>query len=156
MKSKKTNRKSHSLTNPSNQSTLDKLINSSLLALAITIGISIALLLISTAIALSLPDPLSLIDPIGYVSLFISAFFGGFAASKLNKHSPYITSTICGLTFVILSMLISVAIPHSLSSGMDLWGRLALHTLSLVTFPLGALAGIKGAKKSKPNKKKRR
>ena len=153
MKSKKTNRKSHSLTNPSNQSTLDKLINSSLLALAITIGISIALLLISTAIALSLPDPLSLIDPIGYVSLFISAFFGGFAASKLNKRSPYITSAICGLAFVIFSMLISVAIPHSLSSGMDLWTRLALHVLSLVTFPIGALAGIKG---SKPQIKKKR
>ena len=154
MKSKKANRKIHSITKPNNQSSLDKLISSSLLALAITIGISIALLMISTAIAISLPEPLSLIDPIGYVSLFISAFLGGFASSKLNKRSPYITSALCGFLFVMLSMLISVAIPHSLSSGMDIWSRIGLHVLSLATFPVGSFAGIKGSKPQARKKKR--
>lgn len=156
MKNKKINRQSNSFAPSKNESTIDKLINSSVLGLAITAGISLAIILIATAIAISLADPLALVDPIGYISLFVSAFFGGFTCSKINKFSPYITSVLCGCAFIILSLLISVAIPHTLASGMNIWSRIGLHALSLATFPIGAFAGIKGAKKSKPNKKKRR
>ena len=155
MKNKKTKRTRTKSTSTNNQTTLDKLFSSSLMGLAITVGIALAILLLGTAIAISLPDPLALVDPIGYVSLFLSAFFGGFACSKLNKRAPYITSALCGCGFVLLSMLASMCIPHTLASGMDILTRLALHGLSLTAFPLGALAGIKGSKKAHPKKKRK-
>ena len=154
MKNKKTKHSRAKLTSQNNKTTLDKLFSSSIIGLAITVGISLTVLLLGTAIAISLPDPLALVDPTGYVSLFLSAFFGGFACSKLNKRSPYIASVLCGCGFVLLSMLVSMCIPHTLASGMDIPTRLALHSLSLAAFPIGAFAGIKGGKKSKPKKRR--
>ena len=156
MKSKKTNHKRKSVSSVSNQSFVDKLISSTILALAITIGISLALLLVATAIAISLPDPLALVDPIGYTSIFVASLLGGFACSKINKKSPYLTSIVCGSAFVIFSMLISFALPHTLSSGMDMWARLLLHVASLAAFPIGAFISVKGARKTHSRKKKTR
>ena len=128
----------------------------SLYALGISICIALVLLLGGTAIALATPDPTALIDPIGYVSVFSTAFFGGFASSKLNKKSPYLTSILCGAGFVLISFLVSFTLSHTLASGMDIWVKLLIHTLTFLTFPLGALAGVKGAEKSNHKKKKRR
>ena len=155
MKNKKTKHSRAKLTSQNNQTTLDKLFSSSIIGLAITVGISLTVLLLGTAIAISLPDSLALVDPIGYVSLFISAFFGGFSCSKLNKRSPYIASMLCGCGFVLLSMLVSICIPHTLASGMDILTRLVLHTLSLAAFPIGALAGIKGSKNTLRKKRRK-
>ena len=155
MKTKKINRK-HITPNSRSENSTDALLKASLISLFVTALISLLLMLVATGIAISLSDPLSLVEPIGYVSLYLSAFFGGFAASKINKHSPYLTSTFCGIGFVILTMIISFAIPHSLASGMNIPTRLCLHALSLATFPIGALAGVKGSKKSRPKRKKRK
>ena len=153
MKNKKTNRKKKSTSHASSQNAVDKLISSSILGLALSVGISIALLLIGSLIAISTNDPLALVDPIGYVSLFLASFLGGFACSKLNKQSPYLTGTVCGGAFVLLSMLISFSLPHTLSSGIDIWLRLALHVLSLALFPVGAIFGIKA---SRPKRRRKR
>lgn len=150
MKNKKAKLKRPS---PNNESSLEQAAKFSLAGLAITVAISAALLLLGTAIAISTVDPLSLIAPIGYVSTFISAILGGFACAKLNKRSPYACAALCGGEFVLLSMLLSFALPHTLASGMTVWTRLAIHVASLVAFPLGALLGVKA---SKPKRKKRR
>lgn len=136
--------------------TLDKTIKSIGVCLLITLGICLALLLIGTLIAYTTGDPTAFVDPIGYVSLFLGSFFGGFVCSKLSKHSPYITSAACGALFVLISMLFSFALPHSLASGMKIFTRLALHALSLITFPIGALVGVKSAENAPRKKKKKR
>lgn len=128
----------------------------SVYALGISICIALVLLLGGTAISLATPDPTALIDPIGYVSVFLTAFFGGFASSKLNKSSPYLTAILCGAGFVLISFLVSFTLSHTLASGMDIWERLLIHTLTFLTFPLGALVGVKEAEKSNHKKKKRR
>ena len=156
MKNTRSNHKQHTFSKQKDQSKFDAIINSALLGVLITIGISLLLLLFATAIAISFPDPLSLISPIGYVSLFVSAFFGGFVCSKLNKRAAYLSSTLCGCIFVIISMIISFAIPHTLASEIDIFTRILLHLLSLLTFPLGALAGIKGSKPVKSIRRKKR
>ena len=156
MKNKKPNHKRKVNSGASNQSFVDKLISSTIFGLAITVGISLALLLIATAIAISLPDPLALIDPIGCTSIFVASFFGGLACSKINKNSPYLTSIVCGSAFVVFSMLISFAIPHTLSSGMNIWVRLGLHTLSLIMFPFGSLIEVKSSRKTYSKKKNKR
>ncbi len=157
MKSKNTKRRIKPSRTTSSESTLDKTLKMALFGLLISSTIGIALILIGTALSLAMGDPTAFIDPIGYVSLFMSAFFGGFACSKLNRRAPYLTSMLCGGAFVILSMLMSFFLPHSLSSGNSIWTRLGLHTLSLLTFPLGSLVGMKSTDShAKVKRKKRR
>ena len=57
---------------------------SSALGLLITLIIAIALLLLGSLVAYYSNDPSAFIEPIGYVTPFISAILGGFACSKLN------------------------------------------------------------------------
>lgn len=149
MKHKKTKIRHHT---PQNEGSLENTLKNALYSLGISLAIGLALLLIGTAVALALPDPTALIDPIGYVSLFVTAFLGGFASSKLNKRAPYLTAIICGAGFVILSMLISFALPHTLASGMNIWARLALHLLTFAVFPFGTLVSVKA---SKPKRRRR-
>lgn len=136
-----------------NDTPLDKALRSTIYGALFTVAIGMFLLLASTAIALALPDPTSLTIPIGYFTRFATAFFGGFACAKLNKHSPYLTSLLCGAVFTALTFILSLALPHTLDSGMDIWQSIILYALSFFTFPAGALAGIKA---SKPTKKRRK
>lgn len=143
--------------NAKNETTLDRTLRTSFWGLLITIALSFALLLAGTAVAFLTDDPTAFVDPVGYVALFMSAFFGGFASAKLNKRAPYLTSALAGAGFVILSMLVSFTLPHSLASGSSIWLRLALHALSLLTFFIGAFASKKAsAPQRKPKRKKRR
>ena len=118
-----------------------------------TAAIGLALLLAGTAAAYLTPDPTAFVEPLGFVTLFITAFFGGFAASKINKRAPYLNAILVGAGFTLLSVLVAFALPHTLASGTELLPRILLRALSLATFPLGALVGIKA---SKPKKRKLR
>lgn len=151
MKSKKTNHNHKSA--PSHETTLDRTLKASFWGLLITVGISLALMLSGTGIAFMTDDPTAFVDPIGYVALFTSAFFGGFACCKLNRSSSYLTSALTGAYFVILSMLLSFAIPHEFSSKMDIFLRLGLHMLTFVTFLVGCFASQKAGE---PKKRKKR
>ena len=153
MKAKKRNHIHKAFLSDSSNSPLEQIMKSAGFGLLITIAISLALLFSGTAIALTTSDPTILIKPIGYVTLFVSAFLGGFACSKINTRSPYLTAMICGIGFVIVSMLFSFAIPHSLASGMDIMSRLLIHLSSIVSFVIGSFVSIKA---NKPNKKSRR
>lgn len=138
------------------ENVFDKILNSSLLGLAVTIGISLTLLLGGTAAVFLTDDPTAFVDPLGFVALFLSTFLGGFCCSKINKRSPYLTSVICGALFVILSMLLSFALPHSLASGENIWSRLAIHALSLACFPLGAFIEKKSSSTTVHKRKRRK
>lgn len=134
---------------------IDTALKSSFLGMLISAGVGLALLFASTAAALMTDDPTAFIDPIGYVSVFITSFLGGFICSKLDKSSPYLVGIICGAGFVVFSMLLSFALPHSLSSGMNIGMRLCLHVLSFLLFPIGTLVGVKSAKPRHKPKKRR-
>lgn len=118
-----------------------------------TAAIGLAILFAGTAAAYLTPDPTAFVEPLGFVTLFITAFFGGFAASKINKRAPYLNAILVGAGFTFLSVLVALALPHTLASGTELLPRILLRALSLATFPLGALVGIKA---SKPRKHKLR
>ena len=137
------------------QSKLDTALKSSFLGILFTAGVSLALLFASTAVALITDDPTTLASPIGYVSAFLSAFLGGFICSKIDKRSPYLVSALTGCAFVLLSMLFSFAIPHTLDSGMKIGLRLCLHALSFLLFPLGTIVGVKASKPQRKAKKRR-
>ena len=157
MKNKRLHVQSNKKSSAAMEGKIDTALKSSFLGILFTAGVSLAMLFASTAAALMTDDPLSLVEPIGYVSAFTSAFFGGFICSKIDKRAPYMTSAIVGGAFVLLSMLFSLALPHSLASGMKIWLRLLLHALSFVLFPIGTLAGIKASKskrKIKPRKRR--
>ena len=69
---------------------LDTALKSSFWGILISAGVGLALLFASTAAALMTDDPTAFVDPIGYVSIFVTSFLGGFVSSKLDKHSPYL------------------------------------------------------------------
>lgn len=137
------------------EDTLDKTLKNAFFGLLISAGISLLLLLVGTAAAFFTGDPTALVEPLGYVILFISTFFGGFACGKLNRRSPLLTSALCGFGFVILSMLISFVLPHTLASHLEAWQRLLMHLASFLCFPLGAIANKKADKKPKKRRKTR-
>lgn len=155
MKSKRISAKLHQKSNSHVESKLDTALKSSFLSILITAGVSLALLFASTAAALMTDDPTAFISPIGYVVKFISAFLGGFICSKLDRRSPYLTSALTGCAYVLLSMLFSFTLSHTLASGMNIWTRLALHVLSFALFPVGTIVGVK-SEKSQHKKKRRR
>ena len=135
---------------------LDTALKSSFLGVLFTAGISLALLFASTAAALMTDDPTSLVDFIGYASIFVSAFFGGFVCSKLDKTSPYLVGILTGAGFVIISILFSLVLPHSLASGMKILPRIGLHVLSFALFPIGTFIGVKSSKPKHKNKNHKR
>ena len=147
----------HSKKSPAKmKGTLDTALKSSFLGILISAGIGLALLFASTAAALMTDDPTAFVEPIGYVSIFVTSFLGGFLCSKLDKRSPYLVSILCGAEFVILSMLFSFTLPHSLASGMNIWTRLALHAISFALFPVGTLVTVKASKPKRNKVRKRR
>lgn len=135
-------------------SAMDKTIKSSFIGILITVGVSFTIMLANTAAALLTDDPTAFVTPVGYISPFVCALLGGFACSKLNKSSPYLTSAICACGFILLSMLFSFALPHSLASDINPLMRIGLHTLRIVTFLMGTLLGVKSA--ANPQKKRKR
>ena len=145
------NKKSHTKI----EGTLDAALKSSFLGILFSAGISLALLFACTAAALMTDDPTAFVDPLGYGILFVSSFLGGFICSKLDKHSPYLVSILCGAGFVILSMLFSLALPHSLASGTKILTRLCLHALSFALFPVGTIFAVKSSKPKRKIKKRR-
>jgi putative membrane protein (TIGR04086 family) len=136
-------------------SAMDKTVKSSFLGILITVGIGFSLMLASTAAALLTDDPTAFVTPVGYVIGFVTAFFGGFICAKLNKSSPYLTGAICGIAFLLLSFLISLALPHSLNSEMKIGLLLLLHVAKLITFILGTFIGVKSATNMHKKRKRR-
>ncbi len=156
MKSKKIKHKAAVRGNSANDSMLDTSLKKSFWGFLITIAISLALLLCGTAAAFTTDDPTAFAEPIGYVSLLISAFFGGFICAKLNTASPYLTSLFTGIIFLLTLIICALALPHTLSSDIESAYRFILYGAALALFPIGALAGTKSRRSRKPTKKRRR
>lgn len=139
----------------SNETTLDGTLRLGGIGLLLTYATALALLLISTAVVLATPDPTAFTEPVGYVCAFVTALLGGLFCSKLNVRAPYLTSAVCGLGFMLTSMLFSLAIPHTLASALPILTRLGIHAGTLLCFPLGALIGVKSGNKSPKKRRKR-
>lgn len=152
MKKSKTYRKIKN----SSEAPIDKTLKVCALGVVITFCIGFFVLLLGTAIAYSMPDATALVNPIGYTSIFITSLLGGFAISKLEGRAPFLASIITGICFVILSMLLSFALPHAYASGLDVIYRLILHAISLALFPVGTFLGIKARRPLRKNKKYKR
>ena len=131
---------------------LNTALKSSFLGILITVGSSLAMLLATTAAALMTDDPTAFVNVAGFASLFVSSFIGGFVCPKLNKQAPYLVSLLCGAGFVALIMLSSLALPHSLDSGMHPLTRLCLYALVFALFPAGTIVAIKS---SRPKQKRK-
>ena len=156
MKNQRTVHKSVRKNTLKKDSAIDKTLKSSFLGILVTVGVGFALMFASTAAALLTDDPTAFVTPIGCVLPFVCAILGGFICSKLNKSSPYLVSLLCGGGVVLLSLVASFLLPHSLSTGTNIGTRLLLNALTLAAFPLGTLISIKASNSNKPKHKKRR
>ncbi len=135
-------------------SVLISIIKSSLLSLVITFVISFVLLLLGTAVAYTNPDPAALVTPVSLVSLYLSAFFGGFVCRKLNKQSAPIAVMLTSALFVLLGLVISLCLPSSpVDPGVNSWLSLVLRLAVIGMFFVGS-ALAKGSNKSKKKHKR--
>lgn len=155
MKNQRTVHKSVRKSTIKRDTPMDRTLKSSFIGILATVGIGLALMFASTAAALLTDDPTAFVNPIGYVTIFITSFLGGFICSKVGKHSPYLVAILCGADFIILSMLSSLMLPNSFASNINFNVRLIIYVISFLLFPLGALAGIKASKPQRAKRKKR-
>jgi putative membrane protein (TIGR04086 family) len=155
MKNQRTVHKSVKKNSIKRDTPMDKTLKSSFIGILATVGVGLALMFASTAAALLTDDPTAFIVPIGYVLPFVCAFLGGFVCSKLNKSSPYLVSLICGSAIVLITLVASFLVPPSLSAESNIGTRLILNALTLATFPIGTLIGIKSSNGNKTKHKRR-
>ena len=157
---KKSNHKNTAVSGQRNRqgdenSTLIKILKGSLLSLLITFIISFVLILIGAAVAYSNPDPDKLILPISYVSLYISAFFGGFSSAKLNKSDRHLTAALTCALFILIGFLMSLFLPdNTYGSELPKYLSLILRLAIIPVFFIGVT--LANTRKSTSRSRKRR
>ena len=113
----------------------------------------LALISATTAIAYTNTDPSGLIAPLGLVSLFLSAFAGGFVTAKKVSEAPLLCGIVCGGMITVLAAFFGIILRGIPSSGYEFWQSAALHGSAVAFAVLGAFAGNV---KRKPTKLRKR
>lgn len=119
------------------------------LGIAILLGVVVSIILFKTS------DPLKFIVPSALSILYISTMLGGYIASRINKRSPIICGLLSSLFVLLFSLLVSLFVPVSHSSGYDIFSAIGLRLAVIVSSVVGAFIGT-NYNKSKNTKKKRK
>ena len=117
----------------------------------LTIGIGAASVLVSAMIAYFSDDPNRLILPLGLLASFFTALLGGYAATRIHKHSALLGGMINGCLFTALMMLLS-PIAKGYASSYSAPLSATLHIGFLLLSVVGAYLGLH----KRPKKRKRR
>ncbi len=113
----------------------DRLFRASALGMMISVAFGVALVLAGTAVSLSLADPASAVEPMGYTALYTSALLLGVISPLLDRASPYLVCAISGVGTVLIICIASLALPPTLDSGIPHYVR----ALMLAGYPTLAL-----------------
>ena len=131
---------------------LKSLIGTLLLTLAVGGG---ALLLSSFALTFA-PDPLSLTLPLGLLCAALTAFMGGFFATRVY-HLPTLGAGLAvGIALTGLSLLASLLFANSAGNFATGYSAAVSTVLHIVLVSLSIGGAFWGARERMPNKKKRR
>ncbi len=125
------------------------------LGLAVSLISAVSLITLSAIIVYATADPGRLILPAALVSLYISAFVGGLAASLyMGGDTP--CGIFSGIAYFVLILLLSLVLPGGTSEKVGMGLSIALHTATPIFAFLGGLAAtnILGARAHKRRKKR--
>ena len=150
-------RKSTSLTirsHDEDESTISVALKSSLSGLLSFIGCGLVLISVAAVVAYSNADPDAIISPISLAALFPAAFAGGFTTVKRTGGSPLLCGVLCGGIITIFSIVASLLLRGTISSGYELWQASILHGATVLFSTLGSFAG-NAKRKVNPRKHRR-
>ncbi len=120
----------------------DQIPKHTLRSFGITVAVGAGMILLSSLIAYFLPDPLSMILPLSYLAMALTALIGGFVAGKVHGGAPLIVGLLNGLLLTALVLIVSLFF-RSMSNGYTAWFSALLHAAVLLLSFLGALVGAK-------------
>ena len=126
---------------------------SSLIGFAIAITCGLLLAFIWALIIYKTSDPTKLVIPSAFTALYISAFAGGVASTRLNNGSALLCGLCVGAFMLMASLALSLPITGALSSGYKLTEALALRSAIMVCSLIGAFTGV-SRKPRQPKRKK--
>lgn len=101
----------------------DRLFGASALGMVISIAFGVALVLAGTAVSLSLLDPTSAVEPVGYTALYTASLLLGVICPLLDRASPYLVCVLSSTGTVLVICIASLALPPALDSGIPHYVR---------------------------------
>ncbi len=107
--------------------------------------------LIGGAICAASEDPLSRILPVALISLYLSAFLGGWITRRLHKKASLLSGLLCGILLSVWFLLLSLFFPDSQPFSFPL--GLFLRFLILFFSILGGYLGATRPKKTSPRRR---
>ncbi len=115
---------------------------------------SVILLFVFTWICYTREDPSMMISILGMVALYLSAFIGGFIASRFNRQNGLLSGLATGGVFMLVVIMLSFILRSGKESvGFVTW---LLFLLITVVSAVGGYLGVpSGKKRRRKNKKKR-
>ena len=131
---------------------LKAILGTLLLSLAVGGGLLVAF----TVVLTFLPDPLSFVLPLGLLSAALTAFMGGFFATRIYRAPALSAGLINGILLTALSLLIALFFAkraEDYATGYSAAVSALLHA-GVVGLSIGG--AFLGAKEKTPNKQKRR
>ena len=154
MKSKTLKRTDHrGLTGSIKASAPQSILSSSLRGLAAALVLGLVLLIAISAIVYSTDDPTRFVMPAALTVLYISSFFGGLIAAKINRGSALLCGGLTSLMLLSLLFVASLCVSPSLSADFGIPMSLGLRGIAMAVSLIGARLGA-GEKKSKKRKNK--
>lgn len=112
--------------------------------LSLALGGGAALLLVAAGLLVSANDPDAMIAPVALGILGVMSLLAGFVAARLRRDQPCLFGMAVGLCLTLLLWILTAVIDRSdptLTLGVPLWGRIALHAGVVALSCAGSLMG---------------
>ncbi|MBQ9937292.1 MAG: TIGR04086 family membrane protein [Oscillospiraceae bacterium] len=120
-----------------------KLLKSALIGALIGTAILVVLSLASALVISSVDVPHRMVGTIAVILTAISAFFGGFAAGKINLKNALLVGLVCAAIEILIFVVSSLLTPDSLFSASQILKALLILFCTLI----GAVIGVNFTKK---------
>ncbi len=112
--------------------------------------IGFILLIVSSFIGLRLEDPEAIAPIFALVSLFFTAFSGGYASARIHKESGFVCGAVSGI--LLIGILVLLVFACSFSIKLSLF--LICAPAAVVSSAIAGVCGVNGGKEKKTKRKK--
>ena len=146
----------HSREQKSDSSESARFFKSTLGTFLLTLAVAGGLLLLASLILTFLPDPLSATLPAGLLTTALTAFVGGYFATRIYHLQALSAGLINGILLTLLSLLFSLFFTKNADSYATGYSAAVSAILHAGVVGLSIGGAFLGARERTPNKKKRK